>query len=38
MDETRYGVFNLVLSLLKVQVDPCERCSGVEHGKTSPDY
>jgi len=38
MDETRSGVFNLVRSSLKVQVDPCESCSGVEHGKTSPDY
>ena len=24
MDETRYGVFNLFLSSLDVQVDPCE--------------
>ena len=23
---------------LRVQVDPCEKCSGVEHGKTSLDY
>ena len=38
MDETISGVFNLIRSSLKVQVDPCERCFGVEHGKTSPDY
>jgi len=38
MDETRSGVFNLVRSSLEVQVNPCERCSGVKHGKTLPDY
>ena len=36
--ETRSGVFNLFRSSLKVQVDPCEKSFGVEHGKTSPDY
>jgi len=38
MDETRSEVFNLIRSSLKVQVDPCESFSGVEHGKTSPNY
>jgi len=38
MDETRSGVFNLVRSSLEVQVNPCERCSGIEHGKTLPNY
>ena len=32
------GSSKLVQSSLRVQVDPCEKCSGVEHGKTSPDY
>ena len=32
------GSSKLVQSSLGVQVDPCEKCSGVEHGKTSPDY
>jgi len=38
MDETRSGVLNLIRSSIKIQVDPCESCSEVEHGKTSPDY
>ena len=38
MDETRSEVFKLNQSSLIVQVDPCEKCFGVEHGKTSPDY
>ena len=32
------GSSKLVQSSLGVQVDPCEKCFGVEHGKTSPDY
>ena len=38
MDETRSGVFKLGQSSLEVQVDPCEKCFGVVHGKTSSDY
>ena len=32
------GSSKLVPSSLGVQVNPCEKCSGVKHGKTSPDY